>query len=176
MIVRSILRQLAWTSNTEIFDGIVDAMNGPDGNDLSDTQIQHLLVARMDQMDRTILVIDGIDHCEQPEILLGILAFFQKECSGKLWIMLTSRNHIPINRPALFHECAVVDLPFASQGLDDTKFFIANVMFGGVNNAPGGSGRIELTGGQRDKLLLGGKNEAIETACFQALCAHTNGM
>ena len=175
-VFRSFLRQLAWTSTTKIFDGITEAMSGPDGDDLSDNQCQQLLGSRIDQLERVILIIDGVDHCAQPEALLLALKRLYEEYCGKLWVFLTSRVHIPVKRTSLFPECTVIDLPSPTQPTDDVKFFIANEMFGGIDNAPGGTNRQDLSEEQKDKLLLSGKNEGLEQMVFDALCVHTKGM
>jgi hypothetical protein len=175
-VFRSFLRQLAWTSTSKIFDGITEAMSGPDGDELSDSQCLQLLGSRIDQLDKVILIIDGADHCAQPEALLMTLKQLYEECCGKLWVFLTSRVHIAVNRASLFPDCTVIELPSSIQSNIDVKFFIANEMFGGFDNAPGGANRQNLSEERKDKLLLSGKNEVLEQMVFDALSAHTKGM
>ena len=176
LVFRSFLRQLAWTSTTQIFDGIAQAMSGPGGDELSDSRCQQLLSSRIDMLERVTFIIDGVDHCAQPEVLLVALKRLCDEYSGKIWVFLTSRAHIAVNRPSLFPDCTVTDLPSPNQPTDDVKFFIANEMFGGFDNAPGGANRRDLSRGQKDKLLLSGKNEELGKMVFGALCADTKGM
>ena len=175
-VYRSILRQIAWTSNTEIFSGITTATQGKPGHSISDDTCLEIINLRIEQLERVTIIIDGIDHCEMYEELLEIFCNLLETHKGKMTLLLTSRVHIPIQSPKYFPSCIEIDLASPKRPSDDMKFFIEQEMFGGPLNAPGGLNRPKMSAREKSRLLLEGKHENLELEVLKTLCSHAHGM
>ena len=102
-VLRSLLRQLVWTSDNSIDENTADAMRGRKG--LPSTDCINLLVQQIKTTDRTTIIIDALDECEDFELLLEHLVDLSERCKPQLRLFLSSRDHIEVQRPSLFPGC-----------------------------------------------------------------------
>ena len=161
-ILRSILAQLACSSAdvtaptlwTELYN---KSTKSPDGDDkiLAAYKCVTLLSRVISQGGGTVIVIDALDECEDPDELLLYLKEVEDDNPGKTRLFLSSRMHVGVSK--IYESCLSVFAPGGNEA--DLGFYISNE----VKN-------------RKIRRLLDGKRPDLETRLIETLSRQAQGM
>ena len=161
-ILRSILAQLAFppgdvaapTLWTELYK---KSKKCPDGNDgiLVADECVTLLRRVISQGVGTVIIIDALDECEDPDELLLYLKEVEDDNPGKTRLFLSSRMHVGISR--IFESCLFVSTPGGNEA--ELGFYVWNE----VKN-------------RKIRRLLDGRRPDLETRLIETLSRQAQGM
>ena len=161
-ILRSILAQLACpaadvaapTLWTELYN---KSKKNPDGDDgiLAAEKCVTLLRGLISQGGGTVIVIDALDECEDPDELLLYLKEVEDNNSGKTRLFLSSRMHVGVSK--IYESCLSVPTPGGNEA--DLGFYVRNE----VKN-------------RKTRRLLEGRRPDLETRLIETLSLQAQGM
>ena len=161
-ILRSILAQLACppgdlaapTLWTDLYN---KSRKSPDGNDgmLAADKCVTLLRGVISQGGGTVIVIDALDECEDPDELLLYLKKVEQGNPRKTRLFISSRMHVGV--PKIYESCISVSTPGGNEA--DLGFYVWNE----IKN-------------RKIRRLLDGKRPDLETRLVETLSRQAQGM
>ena len=129
----------------------------PDGNNgkLTADKCVTMLRRVTSQAEDTVIVIDALDECEDPEELLLCLKEIEDSNPCRTRLFLSSRMHVKVSR--IYESCVIISTPGRNEA--DLAFYIRN--------------EIESRKARR---LLDGKRPDLEARLIETLTRQSQGM
>ncbi len=161
-ILRSILAQLACrpgdlaapTPLVDLYETLRKSPVGSDGKLTADKCVT-MLREMTSQAKETVIVIDALDECEDPEELLLCLKEVEEGNPYKTRLFLSSRMHVRVSK--IYESCISVSTPGGNEA--DLVFYIRNE----VEN-------------RKTRRLLDGKRPDLEACLVETLTRQAQGM
>ena len=161
-ILRSILAQLACSpNNLEVPSLLMDlyesSKKSPETNDgkLTADQCVKMLRRVISQAKETVIIIDALDECEDPDDLLVCLKEVEDGNPCRTRLFLSSRMHVKVSK--IYESCVIVSTPGANEA--DLAFYIRNEV-----------------GNRKTRRLLDGKRPDLEGRLIETLTRQSQGM
>ena len=158
-ILRSILAQLATNLETPslLMDLYESSRKKPDGNDgkLTAVNCVDMLHRVTSQAKETVIVIDALDECEDPDELLLRLKEVEDGNSYRTRLFLSSRMQVKVSK--IYESCIIVSTPGGNEA--DLAFYIRN--------------EVES---RKTRRLLNGKRPDLEARLIETLTRQAQGM
>lgn len=164
-ILRSLFRQASFNQLTgECPYNIValfnDRSQSGKATPLEDvSQILYQLTAILLSGVRLRVMIDALDECDRPHLLLEALAKIYKEVPEKLEILMTSRHEVYVKEIVAFGKCREINLNTALTRADMKNFI-----------------NLEVRGAENHSRLLKGEHPYLEDRLVNALDKNAGGM
>lgn len=160
--LRSILAQLAChATNLEapslLMELYESSRKKPDGNDGTLTAKNCVTMLRRvtSQAKETVIIIDALDECEDPDELLLRLQEIEDDNSCRTRLLLSSRMHVKVSK--IYESCIIVSTPGGNEA--DLAFYIRNEV-----------------GARKTRRLLDGKRPDLEARLIETLSRQAQGM
>ena len=107
------------------------------------------------QAKETVIVVDALDECEDPDELLLCLKEVEEGNPSRTRIFLSSRMHVRVSK--IYESCLIVPAPGGNEA--DLAFYIRNEV-----------------GNRKTRRLLDGKRPDLEARLIETLTRQAQGM
>lgn len=157
VVLRSLLRQAAYDPvRGAVADAVLRAY-GHGENSFLFSKCEDLFMAIMKEGINLRIVVDALDECDEPDLLLRILQNIAHRAPSQCQLLVSSRPEVQVQRR--FVEANIIDVQRHTTSVDMRDYITKEVKH------PGG-----------DERLFGGDHDDLEDRLIDVLSRKANGM